>query len=105
MKKLFFALIAALAVLFSCQEWEPVLTLKYPEPAGYEKVNMDSEVNMTIAELKALYTKHGTPIEIEDEIIIKGQVVSSDESGNIYRELYIQDATGAIDVKIGKSSM
>ncbi|MBQ1842210.1 MAG: hypothetical protein II130_04420, partial [Bacteroidales bacterium] len=105
MKKLFFALIAALAVLFSCQEWEPVLTLKYPEPAGYEKVNMDSEVNMTIAELKALYTKHNMPIEIEDEIIIKGQVVSSDESGNIYRELYIQDATGAIDVKIGKSSM
>lgn len=105
MKKIYFAFIAALGLLFSCQEWEPVLTLKYPEPEAYAQVNLDSEVNMTIAELKALYTKHGTPIEIEDDIVIKGQVVSSDASGNVYRELYIQDATGAIDVKIGKSSM
>lgn len=105
MKKLFFALIAALVALASCEEWEPVLTLKYPEPESYKKVNLDSEVNMTIAQLKALYTKHGVPIEIEDDIVIKGQVISSDMSGNVYRELYIQDATGAIDVKIGKSSM
>ena len=37
--------------------------------------------------------------------MIAGQVISSDRSGNIYRELYIQDETGAIDVKIGKSSL
>ena len=63
------------------------------------------EVNTTIAQLKALYTKPGTPVLITDDLVIGGQVVSSDQSGNLYRSFYIQDATGAIEIKIGKSSL
>ena len=45
------------------------------------------------------------PVHIEKDLIIGGQVTSSDQSGNIYRSMYIQDATGAIEIKIGKSSL
>ena len=79
----------------------------YPQPEDmtgvFTPVTLD--VNTTIAQLKALYTKPGTPVLIEDDLVIGGQVVSSDQSGNVYRSFYIQDETGAIEIKIGKSSL
>ena len=107
MKKILFA-IAAFAALVSCQslkeEWEPVFTTNYGDGKDFVPVNMDDQVNCTIAELKALYVKHGAPVEIIDDLVIKGEVTTSDEDGNVYREIYIQDATGAICVKLGRSS-
>lgn len=107
MKKIIFA-IAALAVTVSCQslieEMQPVFGSP-EEPADEVLVNYDSRVTHTIAEFKALYTTPKTPVKIEDNIWIKGQVISSDRTGNIYRELYIQDATGVLDIKVGRSSM
>ena len=107
MKKLFIAF-AALAALVSCQslieEWQPVLGSP-KEPAEEEFVNYDSRVTHTIAQLKAMYTTSKTPVKIEEPVWIKGQVVSSDRTGNVYRELYIQDESGALDVKVGRSSM
>lgn len=44
----------------------------------------------TIAQLKAMYT--GTPTKIAQDLILVGYVSSSDETGNIYKTLYIQDA-------------
>ena len=107
MKKLVLA-IAALAAIVSCksliEEWQPVNPAPYEDGKEFVPVNMDAEVNTTIAELKALYTKHGYPEEILDNIVIKGEVTTSDEDGNVYREIYIQDATGAICLKLGRSS-
>ena len=63
-------------------------------------------VNTTIAGLKQRYLDNGgKAVEFTDHVVIGGQVVSSDRSGNVYRELYIQDETGAISVKVGKSSL
>ena len=107
MKKFLFS-IAALAALVSCQslieEWQPVNPRPYEEGKPFTPVNMDSEVNATIAQIKALYKNHGTPVEIIDNLIIKGEITTSDEDGNVYREIYIQDATGAICLKLGRSS-
>jgi len=108
MRKTFLAItvIASAALAFSSckEEWEPVLTLKYDQPDLYEAVEMTPTA--TIADLKQMYIDNGNkPVEIAQDIIIGGQVISSDQSGNIYRELYIQDATGAIDLKVGKSSL
>ena len=107
MKKLFLA-IAALAAAVSCQslieEWQPVFGSP-KEPAEEVLVNYDSRVTHTIAQLKAMYTTAKTPVKIEEPVWIAGQVISTDRTGNVYRELYIQDTTGVIDVKVGRSSM
>ncbi|AZQ64633.1 hypothetical protein EI427_20635 [Flammeovirga pectinis] len=59
---------------------------------------------LSIAELKALHIGgDNDTTSIPSNIIIKGQVVSSDKEGNIYKELYIQDATGGILVRVDMS--
>lgn len=111
MKKLLIAF-AALAALVSCQslkeEWQPVFTFCDNEPDAfvpYTEATLPgfSGTFTTIHDLKALYKSK--PLEVSGNVWIKGQVISSDVTGNVYRELYIQDATGGIDVKIGKSSL
>lgn len=103
MKKIF-AFVIALAALSACQEWDPVLIGNYDIPADREPMMV--AVNTSIAELKQMYVDAGNKaVEIGPGVFIGGQVISSDQSGNLYRELYIQDGTGAICVKVGKSSM
>lgn len=104
MNKIFYAIgtfAAALTLLASCDEWEPVFTGDYGKADVYKPVTLTP--NKTILELKSLYKN--APVKIEDNIIIGGQVISEDRSGNIYKSIYIQDATGAIEVKIGKNSL
>jgi len=114
MKKIYIALAAALALLSSCrslvEEWQPVFTFGDNEPA-VAKLYSESELSQfgfsgtftSIKDLKAMYKSGG--VEITSNVWIKGQITSTDVTGNIYRELYIQDETGGIDVKIGKSSL
>jgi hypothetical protein len=101
MKKIFFILMCMSAIFVSCDEWDPVYTFKYDDPGEYTPVEMTA--NTTIAQLKAMYDN--TPLDIQQDIVIKGQVISSDRSGNIYRSLYIEDESGAIELKIGKSGL
>ncbi len=101
MKRIYFALIAVLFALTSCEEWDQVFTTDYGKADVYEPVTMTP--NTTIAALKALYAK--SPVKIEKDIVIGGQVVSEDRSGNIYKSLYIQDATGGIELKLGKTAL
>lgn len=75
---------------------------KFDEPpVNIPKVNF--EANKTIAELKAMYS--GGLDSIVDTIIIKGKVISSDEEGNIYKTLYIQDHTGGIMVALDRTNL
>ena len=104
MNKIFYAigvLAATLSLLSSCDEWEPVFTGDYGEADVYEPVTMTP--NTTIMELKSMYSN--APVKIEKDILIGGQVVSEDRSGNIYKSIYIQDATGGIELKIGKNGL
>ena len=102
MKKIIPVIAVALA-LVSCEEWEPVFTPEYDDVSMYEAGKLD--VNCSIAQLKALYAKYGALKIEDDDLVIGGKVISDDRSGNIYRELYIQDDTGVISVKIGLSSL
>lgn len=66
-------------------------------PTGGEPVNISS--NTTIADLK---TRHVTPAgydKITEDLIIEGTVVMDDRSGNYYKTLVIQDASGGIEIK------
>ncbi|WP_299015701.1 DUF5689 domain-containing protein [uncultured Polaribacter sp.] len=46
----------------------------------------------SIKDLKKLYISGNNPKEIVSNIVVKGYVVSDDESGNYFREFYMQDA-------------
>ena len=97
-------IVAAVALsLASCEEWEPVFTGSYGDVYMYEPAKL--EVTSTIAHLKELYESNGALKIEDDDMVIAGKVISDDHSGNIYRELYIQDETGVISVKIGLSSL
>ena len=93
----------SLAALASCDEWEPVFTGDYGKADVYTPVTLTP--NTTIQDLKKLYTTPGTPVTISDDIVIGGQVISEDRSGNVYKSLYIQDETGGIELKLGKNGL
>ena len=98
-------LAAAAALLSACEEWQPVFTGKYSTPEAVAPIT-DADMlgygpQLSIRELCSMY-KH-SPILLQDGWI-KGQVISSDASGNIYRSLYIQDETGGIEIKTGRTN-
>ena len=88
------------ALMVSCREWQPVFTPDYGEASASEPYALDANT-VSIAELKAMYK--GTPVTITDDIVIRGQIVSSDQYGQNYRMFYIEDISGGLEVKIGKS--
>lgn len=57
----------------------------------------------TLAAFKTAY--NSDLLQITDNAIIKGTVVSSDETGNVFKKLYIQDETGGIEVNISATSL
>lgn len=61
-----------------------------PNLNGYKCADLTP--TMTLAQAKALLTGSSTSYEFTNDDIIEGYVSSSDESGNIYKYLYIQDA-------------
>lgn len=70
---------------------------KFDEPPAYVPPNITA--TMTIADLKAIHT-FGSYEIIDTDDVIEGIVVANDSSGNFYKEVIIQDATGGIDVKL-----
>ena len=110
MKKIFITILAALAALVACDEWEPVVTTNYADPDGFvpvTKAEMEAMGDIiTIKELQGMYkVGSSTPVTIKEDLLICGKVSSSDESGNIYKSLYIQDETGGMEIKIGRYSL
>ena len=70
------------------------------------------KVNTTIYDLKFKYWDDARnyidtigQTEACEDIILKGRVVSSDETGNIYNSLVIQDETAALALSINQSSL
>lgn len=65
-------------------------------------------VTNTIQQVKEMY-KFGGATVIETDVVIEGYVVSSDESGNIYKTISIQDkpenATAAIKIAIDQTDL
>ena len=80
--------IALVSICFSCRK-------KYDNPP----MGVIAEGNViTIAQLKAMYT--GTDLPIEQNYNIFANVTSEETDGNFYREAYIQDASGAIRLRL-----
>ena len=65
--------------------------------------NEIGEATHTIAQLKAKFasTISGNSVQkISENIIIEGVVVANDESGNVYKQIIINDSTGAMVIGI-----
>jgi hypothetical protein len=98
MKKILYSALVAI-VMIACQ--------KYPEPEYIEpryKLK-DHQTLISIEELKARHTLGGTPTAIMGDTVIRGIVVADDESGHIYKSIYIQDETGGVNLAIDQVNM
>lgn len=114
-------ILAILAVCFMAvgcyEDFESV-----PERVTYDDSSFEARFpdakHITIAELKKMFTdEHGgisgtgensswsntKYLYIEENIYIKGKVMSDDEQGNIYKTLYIQDQTAGIEMKLNNN--
>lgn len=81
----------------------------YSDPAAYSDTT-SLTANTTIAELKNRYA--GSIVELSsnfiagrDSIIIEGYVTSDDKTGNFYKSIFIEDATGGIQLMLNKTSL
>lgn len=77
---------------------------KFDEPATV--IDPGVTANTTIKQLKTNYpTVSGDIKQITTDVVIKGTVVGNDRTGNIYKTIYIQDATGGIQIEIDGLSL
>lgn len=107
MKNLSYFILALACTLFaSCMGdgfAEPDLSVS---PYGNNAIQ---ETNLlTIAQLKtkyATYINNSTMTEVAEDIQIKGVITGNDVGGNIYNEVALQDATGALLVCINQGGL
>lgn len=107
MKKFYIVLAAVLSVFVSCEEFQPVFTGEYQNPQEqYIYTDADFDGFTSIADVKDMYAANGSkPFLVKKNCVIKGQVTTSDQVGNLYKTLYIQDETAGIEIKIGKNGL
>ena len=87
-----------LGALFSCSkdyERPPLALPTYDGPAA----------NITIKQLKEAYADAEDPTLIDVDYIVKATVIGNDVSGNIFKQLYIQDETGGINMGVDQNSI
>ncbi len=89
-------IILAAVVITSCNK-------KFDEPPLYTDPGVTA--NTTIKQLRALSTGYGILNAITTDIIIAGKVVGNDKSGNIYKEVYIQDSTAGIALQLDATGL
>ena len=89
-------------MLAGCNRWE--------EPEFTAPVYDGPAANKTIADIKAKHPSLGNNMQdsicrYDEQFIVKAVVVSSDQGGNCYKYLTIQDETGGIEIAIDRSSL
>lgn len=92
-------LLASLA-LFACEKDYDAPLLTEPEYTG-------PEANITIKDLRAqtAAATQDAPVVLTQEQVLKAVVTANDESGNIFKKIYLEDATGAIGMGVDQSSV
>jgi hypothetical protein len=65
----------------------------------------DGATLISVKELNAKHTILGALDSINDNLVVTGIVVSSDESGNIYKSLYIQDTSGGLLISLDATGL
>lgn len=80
---------------------------EYDRPPLSEPVYEGAEPNITIAEFRERFkgVDRDHTDTIEDDLILKATIISSDEDGNIYKTMYVQDETGGIGILVDQSNV
>lgn len=108
-------MVFAVVALTACEkQWDDV---PQKEPATKSAIEAEGYTFMTVNDFKQQYFYNELPdpgktikgVTIKDKVALETVVVSSDELGNTYKSLYVQDANstedGGLEVKVGKGSM
>ena len=89
-------MIAAVGNLSSCKK-------TFDNPPGPSDPNIVA--NTSLKDLKNIHQTSGAYDVITTDIIISGVVVADDKSGNFYKQLYIQDSTGGLQILLDANSL
>ena len=61
--------------------------------------------NTTIADLKAMHQTAAAFDIITTDVIIEGVIVANDRSGNLYKQLFIEDTTGGLQISLDATNL
>ena len=89
-------IIAASATLSSCKK-------TFDNPPG--PADPAIVANTSIKGLKAMHTSNGAFDVVTSDLIISGVVVADDKSGNFYKQIFIQDSTGGLQILLDAASL
>lgn len=108
MKKIHYIFIALACSLFTaCMDgdWDEP---SYDNGAPFGNNELTEDGLTTIAELKTQFKSAidgGSYAQITNDVKIKATVTGNDLGGNIYKQLFVEDATGAICIAINQSGL
>lgn len=107
-KNIIYIAFALTGLLFASCMGDDYAGARYDE-VPYGNNSIADENVVSISQLKNLYsgvigTSNGYKL-VDSDLKIKGVVTSSDEQGNIYNELAIQDSTGAILLSVAEGGL
>ena len=94
---LLFITLTTVTIIAACNKKFDEPDTNFPDP--------NLPVTMTLKELKALLPTAGQVVEITQDKTIAGIVVADDRSGNFYKSISIQDATGGITVRLDGNNL
>jgi hypothetical protein len=81
--------------------------VKYPRKDGIAAnpcaLDPNSVTAKTVADVKKLFS--GSLTQIGGNFVLKAQVTANDETGNFYKYIYVEDATGGIRININKLNL
>lgn len=96
--KYLFLSVLFIGLLSSCMK-------DYDAPPLTEPTYKGEPANITIAKLKEAYKGVIEPTLIDVDYTLKAVVTGNDVSGNIFKQLYIQDETGGINMGVDQNSV
>lgn len=113
MKEIKYLMITAVCVLFASCMGDSYAGIDENAPVPYGNNELTETNVITIAQLKSDYATYIATdyrdgqsfAKVTDDVKIKAIVTSSDAQGNIYQELALQDATGAIIVSVAQGGL
>lgn len=92
----FYSLLLVLVVFSACKE-DDFFAIPTQEVDSFDPTGKDL---ITIAEFKSRAAASPSVTLIEDDVYLPCVVIANDVSGNIYKEIYVQDETGGLKIPI-----